>query len=230
MSQRLVVDDKNQLQEWREQNTSQYPAIIEITAKVISYIFHPLFLPVYVTWFLVRLQPYLFAGINEWGKGITIIQSILMYTFFPLVTVLLLKALKFIDSIYLETQKDRIIPLVVCGIWYFWAWYVKYNLPDTPPVLLYFSLAIFIAGSIGLIANIYMKVSMHSIAIGIMCTFFALLAFTQSISFGFYISAAFLIGGLVCTARFIVSDHTQKEIYVGLMIGIISQLIAFKIG
>ena len=43
-----------------------------------------------------------------------------------------------------------------------------------------------------------------------------LLALTQSVSFGVYISVALLIAGLVCTARFIVSDHTQKEIYGGL--------------
>jgi hypothetical protein len=158
------------------------------------------------------------------------IQAFIMFTFFPLVTVLLLKALKFISTIYLRTQKDRIIPFVACGIWYFWIWYVWHNLPDYPGAAVQFALAIFIASSIGLIANIYMKVSMHAISTGVMVTFIVLLAFNHDISSGIYISIALLIAGLVCTARLIASDHTQKEVYMGLLAGIISQLIANGVG
>jgi hypothetical protein len=158
------------------------------------------------------------------------IQAFVMFTFFPVVTVLLLKALKFIGTIYLHTQKDRIIPFVACGIWYFWIWYVWHNLPEYPAAAVQFALAIFIAASIGLLANIYMKVSMHAISIGVMVTLILLLAFTQNISFGIYLSVALFIAGLVCTARFIVSDHTQKELYVGLLVGIISQLLAVWLG
>jgi hypothetical protein len=71
-----------------------------------------------------------------------------------------------------------------------------------------------------------MKVSMHAISMGIMLMFIALLSFTQAGSYSIYMSAAFLIAGLVCTARFIVSDHTQKEIYTGLFLGVASQLLA----
>ena len=41
-----------------------------------------------------------------------------------------------------------------------------------------------------------------------------------------YISIALLIAGTVCTARFIVSDHTQKEVYYGFFAGVASQLLA----
>ena len=71
-----------------------------------------------------------------------------------------------------------------------------------------------------------MKVSMHAISMGIMLVFMSLLYFTQAGSFTFYMSVTFFIAGLVCTARFIVSNHTQKEIYAGLLAGGISQLLA----
>ena len=45
-------------------------------------------------------------------------------------------------------------------------------------------------------------------------------------NFTFYLSGALLIAGIVCTARLIASDHTPKEIYVGLLVGAISQLLA----
>ena len=230
MSTRLVVDSDNQLHEFRENGFPSQPAVIRIAAKLVSYVFHPVFIPVYIIAFLLYVHPYLFAGFAKWDKTLVMIQSFIMFTFFPIVTVLLLKALKFINTINLHSQRDRIIPYVACGIWYFWIWYVWRNLPDYPREAIVFALAIFIASSIGLIANIYMKVSMHAISMGVMTAFILLLALNQPISLGIYISLALLIAGLVCTARFIVSDHTPKEVYGGLLLGILSQLIANWLG
>jgi hypothetical protein len=221
MSTRLIVDSTSQLQELKDQ-----PQALRLIAKIISYIFHPVFIPVYIILFLLYIHPSVFAGVSGWDKQKVLLQAILMYGFFPLISVLLLKALKFIDSVYLNTKKDRIIPFVICNIWYFWIWYVWRNLPDSPREIVVLSMAIFLASAIGLMANIYMKISMHSIAMGVMISFIMLLALTQSVSFGAYISIALLIAGLVCTARFIVSDHTPKEIYVGLLAGLAALLIA----
>ena len=229
MSNNLVVDDQTGLQEMRTPGMPAQPAALRVVAKIISFIFHPLFVPVYVIAFLVYIQPYLYSGFSNWDKKIIVIQAFVMYTFFPLVTVGLLKALKFIDSVFLHTQRDRIIPFIACGIWYFWAWYVRHNLPGTPHELVYFSFAIFLTSSLGLIANIYMKVSMHAMAMGVASTFMILMGFSQDISFTTFISVTLLITGLVCTARLILSDHTQSEIYGGLFIGVISELLAYQL-
>lgn len=230
MSTKLVVDDQSQLKEKTINDFPEHPVIVKAITKIISIVFHPLFIPVYLSWFLVRIQPYLFAGFSEWDKTMVMIRFIVMYTVFPLVTVLLAKGLGFLQSIYLTTQRDRIIPYVASGVYYFWMWYVLRNQPEFPDMVIKLTLAIFIASSIGLIANIYMKVSMHGIAMGVMVAFMLLLAFSQSVNFGIYISISLLIAGLVCTSRFIVSDHTQAEVYGGLMLGIFSQLVAFWLG
>ncbi|HEY6504686.1 MAG TPA: hypothetical protein VIZ28_11975 [Chitinophagaceae bacterium] len=225
MPTRLVVDSTNQLQELTERGLSQNHAA-RLIAKVISFVFHPIFVPVYIVLFLLYVHPGVFAGFSSRKKILVLLQAIGMYGFFPLITVLLLKALNFIGSVYLRSQKDRIIPYVACGIWYFWIWYVWRNLPESPEEIVILSMAIFLASSIGLLANIYMKISMHAIAMGVMLAFMMLLALTQSVSFGVYISIALLIAGIVCTARFIASDHTQKEIYAGLLAGFVALLIA----
>lgn len=226
----LAVDDQNELQEVRNTIVTQQPIIIRIAAKVISYVFHPVFVPVYVAWFIINIQPYLFAGFIEWKKTTTMIQFFVMYSFFPLITTLLLKRLGFINSIYLKTQKDRIIPYIICMIYYFWVWYVLYRQPEYPNAIIQFSLAIFIASIIGLMANIYFKISMHTISVGVMLMFIILQSYSSNEGFGIYISVALLITGLVSTSRFIASDHTQKEVYGGLFAGIISQLIALWFG
>lgn len=226
MSTRLVVDQSSKLQEFRETGHQPQNVIIRLIAKVISYIFHPLFIPVYIAWFLISVQPYLFASFTPAEKLLAIIRFFIMYSFFPLVTVLLAKGLGFLDSIYLKTQKERIIPYIACGVYYFWMSYVLRHQPEFSKEVVQLSMAIFIASSLGLLVNIVMKVSMHTMSMGIMLVFMALLAFTQPGSYSVYISIAFLIAGLVCTSRFIVSDHTPTEIYTGLLVGGVSQLIA----
>jgi hypothetical protein len=126
----------------------------------------------------------------------------------------------------MTTKKDRIIPYMACNVWYFWIWYVWRNLAGYPREIVILSMAIFIASAIGQMANIYIKISMHAIAVGVAVSFMLLLAIIQPVNSGIYISVALLIGGLVCTARFIVSDHTQKEIYGGLLAGFASLFIA----
>lgn len=226
MSTRLIVDSSNQIQELRDTEYQPQNQAIRFTAKVVSYVFHPLFIPVYLVWFLINAQPYLFASFTPVEKIITLLRFFMMYSFFPLVTVLLAKALGFLQSVYLKTQKERIIPYIACGIYYFWMCYVLRNQPEFSREIVQLSMAIFIASSLGLIVNIYMKVSMHAISIGIMLCFMGLLSVSQAANFSVYLSIALLIAGLVCTARLIVSDHTPKEIYIGLFTGAASMLLA----
>ena len=230
MSIRLVVDKKEGLKETGDGILPPQSPWIRAIASFISYVFHPVFVPVYLVLFMVYVHPYLFAGFDGFGRSMIVMRAVIMYAFFPAITVVLLKAVKFIDTIYLKTQKDRIIPLVACGIWYFWMWFVERGLEEYPKPAVQLALAIWLSASFGLMANIVMKVSLHAIAMGVMLTFILLLAFSQSLNFGIYISIALLITGLVCTSRFIVSDHHPKEVYGGLGIGMFSMLIAQWLG
>jgi len=202
------------------------PFVLRVLAGFISVLFHPVFVPLYVMYFLVYIHPYHFTGFEGRGQMLVMIQAMAMYLFFPMVTVLLLKGLRFIDSIQLRQQKDRIIPLVACGVWYFWIWYVWKNLPDYPAVAVQFALAIWISSFTALMANVKMKISLHAISMGIALTFIILLGLREDLSYGLYIAITIFLTGLVCTARLLVSDHTQAEIYSGLALGAASALVA----
>lgn len=227
MSTNLVVDDQNELLEHRITGRPVQPLALRIFAKVISYIFHPLFIPVYLIWFYVRSQPHLFSGFSPMERNFLIIRFGVMYTMFPLFSILLLKALKFVKSVYLKTQQERVIPYIICMVYYWWMWYVLHNQPEFTGEIVMLALAIFIVSILGLLANIVMKVSMHAMSVGVAVTFLMIMGFSQDVNFTVYISIALLLTGLVCTSRLIVSDHTPQEIYFGLFIGIISQVIAY---
>jgi hypothetical protein len=226
MEQKLAVNSPGGMQEYRATEQQPQNRVIRFVAKLISYIFHPLFVPVYIAWFIVTVHPYLFSSFTPSQKILKLVQFFVSYSFFPLVTILLARALGFLDSIYLRTQKERVIPYIACGIFYFWMSYVIRHQPENSKEVSQLTIAIFIASSAALIANIYMKVSMHAISMGILVVFIAILSGLQAGDYTIYMSIAVFIAGLVCTARLVVSDHTPNEIYVGLLTGIGSQLLA----
>jgi hypothetical protein len=115
-----------------------------------------------------------------------------MYTVFPLVTVLLAKGLGFVESIYLRTQRDRIIPMwPVAYIIFGCGTYCAIS-RSFPKELVMLSLAIFIASSLGLILNSYLKISMHGISLGVMIAFICIVGLLSPINFGPYISLHWL--------------------------------------
>lgn len=225
MPDRLIITKENQLREVSIPEAPHQPAWVRLLAKIISFLFHPLFIPLYLTYFIIEVRSYQFAGIDDWGRLIRLLQVFVNCTFLPLVSVLLLRALKFIDSVYLKTQKDRIIPYIICMTFYFWNWYAFKNNHEVKDIVS-MSMAIFNASVFGFLVNISMKVSMHAIAVGVMTTFIALLAFAETVNLSLYLIFAILISGIVCSSRLIISDHSQKEIYFGFLIGIFSQLAA----
>lgn len=202
------------------------PSVIKFVAHFFSYVFHPLFIPLYVTWFLTFVHPYLFAGFSVQQKTWLLTRISYTMVFFPLITVVLLKALGFIKSMLLTTQQDRIIPYIACGIFFFWAYLVFRNQPNIPTVLTAFTFAVFISSSVALMANIYFKISMHAIGMGGVLGLFLLIMNSNTMLMTLPLSIAFLLTGIVCTARLIISDHTAKEIYAGLFVGIACQLVA----
>ncbi len=206
--------------------TAHIPAVQKIIANIFSYVFHPLFIPAYITAFLLYLHPSFFSGAGSDEKKRIMLSVSLNTILFPGMTVLLLKGLHFIESIFLRTQRDRIIPYIASGTFYFWMFWVMKNQSIYPPVIVGFSLGICISAFAGLMANIYSKISMHAIGMGGVIGIFLVVMKTNTMLMTWPLAGAFLLTGIVCTSRLSVSDHSPKEIYSGLFLGIICQLVA----
>jgi hypothetical protein len=206
---------------------SQQPAALRFFGHLISIVFHPLFIPIYVCCFILYWHPLVFAGYSPFDKLRSLASVFVNLTLLPAFTVFLLWRLKFINSIYLKTQKERIIPFAATMLFSFWCWNVFRNLPDYPEQFTNFLLGGFITIIAGWLANIYFKISMHGLAAGGMAVFVLGVAITGEGSSGQYIAAALLLSGLICTARLVVSDHKPFEVYAGLFVGAASQWLAF---
>jgi hypothetical protein len=202
------------------------PAGVKFFAHLFSYLFHPLFIPVYVAWFITFIHPSYFSGFNPHQKTWIIIRIAYTMVFFPFITVVLLKGLGFSKSIFLKTQQERIIPYISCGIFFFWAYLVFRNQPEIPKILTTFTFGVFLSSSAALLANIRMKISMHAIGMGGLLGIFIVIMYQNTMLMTWPLALALLITGLVCTSRMIVSNHTSREIYAGLVLGLLCQFVA----
>lgn len=199
-------------------------SVVAILAHFFSVVFHPLFIPFYVVAFLINYHPSFFSGFSFYSK-FEILRSVFVNTIiFPAFALLVMKGLGFVRSIMLHTQQDRIGPYLANMIFYFWMARVFFNFkPEVTPVLASFMTGIFLTTAIALIANIFNKISIHAIGCGGMLGILIIIMNTNSMLMTWPLSLALLITGLVCTSRLIVSDHTQKEIYLGLFVGLACQ-------
>jgi hypothetical protein len=198
----------------------------KIFANVISLILHPVFVPLYITWFIVYVHPAAFTGFSMQDKTRVIMIVALNAVFFPLFSVFLLRALGFIKSIKLHDQKDRIIPFIASGIFFFWTYIIFKEQARFPDLIRILFLGIFLASSLGLIINIYMKPSLHAIGMGGWTGFFLVILAQNDMLMTWPLAIAILLTGAVCSARLMVSDHRPSEILAGLLTGLICQVIA----
>jgi hypothetical protein len=204
---------------------STFSPVLKGLAQIVSWIFHPLFIPLYVSFFLLYIHPYAFVAFNDKMKLFKLIFVFVNTAFFPGFAVFLMWRLKFIQSIYLRTQKERIIPYAAAMIFYFWAWYVSKSQLDNVDIFTNFLFGSFVTVIAAWMANIYFKISMHALAIGGMLFFILWVGFWGEGASGAYAAIAIFITGLVCTARMMVSDHSASQIYAGVFLGIICQVV-----
>src|SRR3954463_15015449 len=86
------------------------PRALKLFAAFFSYLFHPLFISVYVAAYLIYLHPYAFAVFDPRQKFLRLLSVFVITVFFPAFTVFLLWRLQFAESVQLRSQKERIIP------------------------------------------------------------------------------------------------------------------------
>lgn len=205
-----------------------FSAALRIAAKVVSVIFHPLFIPLYITLYLVFIQRLEFLSLTEPERFFVVAHIAIFSVFFPAFSVFLLSKLKFIDNIYMRTQKERIIPYIISMIFFFWTFYLFKNKISWPQVMTQLYLGIFICIIIAVVANNFFKISMHGMAMGGALAFMIILLLNGLLPSVLPLIITIALCGIVCTSRLIVNAHRPFDVYAGLLAGFASQMIATR--
>lgn len=210
----------------KQDNTSVYPSWMNITAKIISVFFHPLFVGVMMAAYLIYIHPIYFVGYSGKDRMLKLLTVINNNVFFPIVVVVLLRALGFNSSILLNNSKERIVPYIASITFFFWTYYVFRNQPETPRVLVYMCRGMFFASSGALLLNNYYKISMHGIGVGGLLGLMTVTVFDGTAISMIPMTFSLIVAGCVVTARKIASDHHWFDIITGLVLGFLCQAIA----
>jgi hypothetical protein len=203
-----------------------FPRPLTIIARLVSVIFHPLFVGVYMAFYLVYINPFYYAYIprqNAFRNFITVANNNLV---FPLLVVLLMRGLGFSKSIYLKTTKERIVPYMASIIFFFWTWNTFYHLQGIPQVMRDMTQGVFYASVAGMIANIYFKISMHAMGVGGLIGLMIAVLLDGLMYGGLPFVISVLVAGLVMSSRLITGDHKQGDVLAGFFVGLMSQLVA----
>lgn len=190
--------------------------------KSISYIFHPLLMPLFGVLFYFLKSPRFIPPEVKHAKliSITILTVIL-----PILLYFLLKTLGKVKSIYLKSTKERIIPLVLNCIVIIIV-LQRIVTPNQIIELYYFFVGILISTMACLILAIAkFKASIHMIAISGVFMFFITLSIHFSININNTLALMAIAMGAVATSRLHLKAHTYKELIMGVFIGMTPQLI-----
>ncbi len=219
--------------------------MLKLLARIISWIMHPLFIIAYVLAFLILSNPYAFGFSGPKSLGLTVFSVLSTAVMFPAIAISMMKALGLVQSFEMHDKKERIGPLVSTGIFYMWLYMNIRNNDHIPGALSFFVLGCTISIFMALVINSFTKVSLHTIAAGGLVA--AMLFFVFNFTFGFtdiplpfadlawrvsdrlMVMATFLLAGGVGFARLYLRAHHENEIYGGYLVGIFSQILAFRL-
>lgn len=213
-----------------------YPFLTRLSralAMFVSYVFHPLFMPVVLLLLLYKLAPIHFAGMpqgNAFQKGsfFNLLVIVAVCTvLFPLLTILLMKALGFIKDIEMHDSKDRIMPLMGIMIFYFWAHHVVSNLPGTPLIVKILLLGSFWNIIAVFMINIFFKISMHAVAAGGTLGLVLALMIVNPINMLPVFYLFLFLAAIIGTARLLLGAHRRGEVWFGYIVGLVVMFSAY---
>ncbi|MDR1679146.1 MAG: hypothetical protein LBR81_05140 [Prevotellaceae bacterium] len=186
---------------------------MKIFAHIISTIFQPLLMPTYGMLLL------LLTGEFYWHIALLYIGFIFLLTaILPLVFILVLKRLGFISSIQLTDRKERRLPYLFAILSYFLAlallWYSYF-----PVYVLTTMLGCVTATIVVSIITRWWKISAHLCAMGCLCAAILVVSILLKKDSAALLSVAFVMAGMVASARLILRVHTPLQTLAGFAVG-----------
>ena len=190
--------------------------------KSISYIFHPVFMPLLGVVFYFSKSPKDIPKEIIWAK---LVSTSILTLLLPILLFFLLKNIGRVHSIFLKTTQERVIPLFVNSIIVFLM--LRKVFPAFEFIELYgFFMGVLISNLACLILVLLkFKASIHMIALGGIFMYFIAVSIHFSKNINGTLALLSIITGATATSRLHMGAHNMKELVFGLVLGIIPQII-----
>jgi hypothetical protein len=187
-----------------------------------SYLFHPIFIPVYAALFYFFCNDSYFTDPE---KYFALFQIVIITIVLPILFFFLLRVSGQVDSIMLSDISQRRIPLVL--LCFLTILLVRKSITlDHFPELHFFFLGGLLSTVLALVFLFFKtKASLHMVSISALTVFVVGLSIhnqTRNIN---WIAFLVLMNGVVASSRLEMKAHTPKELVIGFLLGIVPQLL-----
>ncbi len=195
------------------------------TLPFFSYLFHPIFIPVYAALFYFFFNDSYFTNPE---KYFAVFQIVIITILLPILFFFLLRISGQVDSIMISEISQRKIPLVIqCFLTIL---LVRKSITlDHYPEFHFFFLGGLLSTVLALVLLfLRTKASLHMIAISAFTVFVIGLSIhnqTRNIN---VIAFLVLMNGFVASSRLEMKAHTPKELMIGFLLGVIPQLLLLR--
>lgn len=198
---------------------------MKVFSHFISYLLHPLFIPIggTVIYFLItpKYSPLEIQSAN-------ILPIFILTVIIPIVTFLILKNLGLVHSIFLETVTERKYPLYIHTSLLLLILYQV--IPNNYVAELYFYFTGLLGASMACLLLLFFnfKASLHMVGVSGLLMFLINLSIHFEVNLIIAISTFILLTGSVATARLYLQAHTKIELIIGIFVGLLSQLLTVQ--
>lgn len=191
-----------------------------------SYLFHPIFIPVYAAlfYFFYNNSNYTILEI-----AFVISQIVSITILLPVLFFFLLRSVGKVDSIMIKNISQRKLPLIIqC---FLIVLLVRKSITIEEYTELHF---FFLAGLLSTVIALVLlffntKASLHMMTISGLTLFVIGLSIHNQSNLIFQIAFLVLMNGVVATSRIEMKAHTGRELMIGLLLGIIPQLLLMQL-
>lgn len=195
---------------------------MNILLKSISYLFHPLLMPLLGAFIYFTVAPRFIPEPILFAK---ILGLVILTILIPIIMFFFLKNLGIVKSIHLKTTKQRKIPLLLQTILLLITIKMVLDPYNYPELYFFFLGAVFSTLSALFMVIFNIKASLHMIGISGVTMFAIALSIHFGINLTLLIGVIIIISGLVATSRLHVKAHNNTELILGFLTGVIPQII-----
>jgi len=195
---------------------------IILTARIISMVFTPFYLPLVG---LMALFMFSYLGLMPWGYKLQVLTMVYLFTILlPTILIHLYRKHHRLTLIELGHKEARMVPYVISILCYFFCVYLMdlLHIPHFMGTIL--SAALFIQIVCALI-NVWWKISTHTAAIGGVAG--ALFVFGEFFGFNpvWWLCLIMILAGILGTSRMILRQHSLLQVVAGFVVGVVCSVI-----
>ncbi len=194
--------------------------------KFISYVLHPLLFSFLGSFLYLYMSP---KHILKEQEYIILVIVFISTYIVPILLLALLKRVNMISDYHLRNIEERKFPILFFIMLSFLIGRAMVSTQIADLLAFSFFGVAFALSFTYLLFNIKIKTSLHTLGIGGLIGFVMVMSYEYRLNFNSLLAGLFIIAGLIGVSRLALNAHRPKEVYIGFLLGLISQFISFQI-